>query len=259
MEHRSANFAGDEALTRAPARPQAKSGGKASLPGKRLPALASFVRAGVRVADIGTDHALLPVYLVQSGHNPCALASDVRRGPLSRAAETVARAGLEDKITLRLADGLAGAEDFSPQDIIIAGMGGELIASLLAAAPMVRSADVRLILQPMTHSDRLRAWLWSNGFTIEREAAVAEDRLYEIICAAYTGIPERHTPAEILAGAYHLTSGEENSVLLVRRRAAQLRKEIESRQRAGRDVSSELACAAQLEEALCNTESCIGS
>ena len=62
MEHRSANFAGDEALTRAPARPQAKSGGKASLPGKRLPALASFGRAGVRVADIGTDHALLPVY-----------------------------------------------------------------------------------------------------------------------------------------------------------------------------------------------------
>lgn len=150
----------------------------------RLRLVASFVRPDVTVADIGTDHAYLPVWLVCSGHNPSAVASDVRPGPLARAAATVSRYDAADRIQLRQADGLDGVE---AQDIVLAGMGGELIAELLARSAWVRRADVRLILQPMTAQEVLRAWLCREGFVIEREDAATEGEKHYLVISARAG------------------------------------------------------------------------
>lgn len=153
----------------------------------RLRLAASFVRPGVTVADVGTDHAYLPVWLVCTGHNPSALASDVRSGPLARAASTVAKYEAQDKVTLLRADGLAGVQ---AQDIIIAGMGGELIAAILSQSDWVRRADVRLILQPMTAQEALHEYLCREGFVIEREnAAVEGDKHYLVMQARFGGTP----------------------------------------------------------------------
>ncbi|AVQ95758.1 SAM-dependent methyltransferase [Ethanoligenens harbinense] len=153
----------------------------------RLRLAASFVRSGVTVADIGTDHAYLPVWLVCSGHNPSALACDVRSGPLARAAQTVAQYGVQEQVVLRQTDGLAGVQ---AQDIVIAGMGGELIAAILSRSEWVRRPDVRLILQPMTAQETLRAWLCREGFVIDREDAAMEgDKHYLVMCVRYGGVP----------------------------------------------------------------------
>ena len=110
-------------------------------PGARLCAAAGYARQGKLIADVGTDHAYLPVYLVESGVSKGALATDINRGPLERAAANVAAAGLCDRITLRLADGLDGVADLAPEDIFILGMGGELIARILGDSEYIKNKD----------------------------------------------------------------------------------------------------------------------
>ena len=126
---------------------------------------------GLAVADIGSDHAYLPVHLVRAGLCPRAIASDIAEGPLRNAVETVARAGLQDKIELRLSDGF---REFAPADAscwILAGMGGTLMARLLDAAPWLCAPSTVIVAQPMRHADDLRAWLIAHGFRIEVESA----------------------------------------------------------------------------------------
>ncbi len=154
----------------------------------RLALAASLVRPGAVVADVGTDHAYLPIHLVGEGIACRAIASDIHEGPLQRAEANVRRFGLEDKITLRLTPGLNGIEVLSPTDILICGMGGEMIASILADAPFVRDPAIRLILQPMTSVRELRVWLYENGFSILDEQFAAEkEKLYVVISAVYSG------------------------------------------------------------------------
>lgn len=155
----------------------------------RLLTAASLVRKGAIVADVGTDHAYLPVYLVSAGVADRAVASDINEGPLSRAMANIHRFGLADRIATRLTPGLAGIEVFSPTDILICGMGGELIASILEAAEFVKDGAIRLILQPMTSVRELRLWLAANGFAIDEERFAKErEKLYVVIAAAYTGV-----------------------------------------------------------------------
>lgn len=154
----------------------------------RLQMAADFVRAGVSVADIGTDHAYLPVYLVLSGKCPRAIAADLREMPLENARQTIRRYHLEDKITACLSDGLDEIDPCGVQDLVLTGMGGELIVSLLARTPWLRGGEKRLILQPMTHAEDVRRFLYENGFDILEENAVQEDsHLYIALCAQYTG------------------------------------------------------------------------
>lgn len=157
---------------------------------KRLMTVAALVRPGSRVADIGTDHAYLPVYLVEAGICPSAIASDIGAGPLEAARRTVEAAGLSREIPCRLGDGLATIAPEEVGDIVIAGMGGETIVAILTDAPWVRDNTVRLILQPMTHGEDLRRWLLANGFTIRTERLVQDGRhLYPVMAAEYTGTP----------------------------------------------------------------------
>ena len=154
---------------------------------KRLSAVAALVRPGSRLADIGTDHAYLPVHLVQAGICPSAIASDIGAGPLDAARHTVTESGLTSEIALRLGNGLATVSAEEIEDIAIAGMGGETIAAILEAAPWVKDSRLRLILQPMTRAEDLRRWLLSNGFSILAEHLIIDGRhLYPVLAAEYT-------------------------------------------------------------------------
>ena len=119
--------------------------------------------SGDSVADIGTDHAYLPLWLVSTGKSSHVFASDIADGPLAKAAETIK--GYEDRISLIKADGLKGVAAESIDCIVIAGMGGDMIERILSESGW--SFDrMTLILQPMTKLPELRKWLWEAGFSV---------------------------------------------------------------------------------------------
>ncbi len=155
------------------------------------------------MADIGTDHALLPIYLVENGA-PSALASDINEGPCERARVNVAAHGLADKIIVACRPGLDGIEAFAPDNIIIAGMGGEMIASILDASPYPRTSKCLLVLQPMSMQAVLRRYL-ADGYQILDELVVREhNKHYQIIAARFDGIRRTYTEAELRLGALNL-------------------------------------------------------
>ena len=152
---------------------------------KRLSAAAAFVRKGSFIADVGTDHAYLPIALCEAGIIRGAVASDVNEGPKMRAEAHVRAYGLKGKISVCLADGLDGLEKYSPEDIFMLGMGGELIVALLARAEWLKTPKIRLILQPMTHPEAVRSFLFENGFSVVDETLVKDDKIYQIIVAQF--------------------------------------------------------------------------
>ena len=139
----------------------------------RLQLLADWVPQGASFADIGTDHAYLPVWLVLQGRVRHAIASDLRKGPLERARETGRTYGAEG-IDFRLGNGLATVQPHEAEVIAIAGMGGENIASILEAAPWTADGQHTLLLDPHTKAEVLRRWLMEHGYTILREALVRD-------------------------------------------------------------------------------------
>lgn len=166
----------------------------------RLQAVASFVPQGARLADIGTDHAYLPVSLLLEGRIPSAVAADIRKGPLDRARQTALEYGCTDKVTFRLCDGLSDVKSYETDVIAIAGMGGETIAEILSAARWVKEKCLSVILQPMSSQPELRRWLWKSGYTIREEKIVQEgDTLYVVIFAK-PGESTPMTAAEEWAG-----------------------------------------------------------
>ena len=175
---------------------------------KRLSAVAALVRQGSRLADIGTDHAYLPVHLVQAGVCPSAIASDIGAGPLDAARRTVTENGLTREIALRLGDGLSTVKADEIDDIAIAGMGGETIAAILEAAPWVKDTRLRLILQPMTRAEDLRRWLLRNGFSVLEEHLITDGRhLYPVMAAEYTAAPFCENEVLIYGGFFTAEEG----------------------------------------------------
>lgn len=165
----------------------------------RLRAIADRVPEGCRFADIGTDHAYLPVWLLLRNKISAAIAADLREGPLSRAKETAERYGVADQISCRLCDGLTGINADEVDTVAIAGMGGETIAAILEAAPWTRQRT-KLLLQPMTSCQDLRLWLQKNGYVIREETIVREGkRLYSILTVTGGEMVEL-SPAELWVG-----------------------------------------------------------
>ena len=157
-------------------------------PHGRLSLCAQMVREGSRLADIGTDHGYLPIALCQSGRIPSALACDINPLPLQSARENIAKYNLSDKIKTRLSNGLKELHPDEADDIVIAGMGGELIRDILASAPWVKDTEKRLVLQPMTRHEDLVKWLYESGFCIERQEAVFDEgKYYTVISTHYNG------------------------------------------------------------------------
>ena len=153
----------------------------------RLQLLADWVPSGAHLADVGTDHAYLPVWLRLHGRVVSAIACDLREKPLARARETGRTYGA-DGIDYRLGDGLEVVSPEEADTVVIAGMGGENIAAILARAPWTAGGGHTLLLQPQTRAETLRAFLAENGYAIRREALV-EDRgvLYPVLEAGGGG------------------------------------------------------------------------
>ncbi len=199
---------------------------------KRLSRVAALVRRGRPMADIGTDHALLPVWLVREGICPRAVAADLRPGPTQAARRTVAAAGLEGAINVRLGDGLSPLVPGEAEDIVIAGMGGETIAAILAACDWARDSRYHWILQPMTRPECLRRWLLTHGFALQSESVVEDGRRqYLVLEAAYTGAPPVTDEAAYYIGV--LSAGE--GAAFLRKQAARLRQRIRGLERQAPD------------------------
>ena len=175
---------------------------------KRLHTVASLVRNGAVAADVGTDHAYIPIYLVQEGISPLAIATDINEGPIFRAMQNISLCDLQKKIICYVAPGLYGIEKHSPDDVLICGMGGELIAQILCESDYVKNSRVNLILQPMTSIAELREFL-SHGFDIYDEKIVFEDgKFYQIICAKYSGNSHDFSNAELELGKINIERRE---------------------------------------------------
>lgn len=153
----------------------------------RLLCCASMIK-GDYACDIGTDHALLPIYLIKSGRCQRVLATDVKDGPLAAAKKSLARYQVTDCIQLCLSDGFQKVPNKGITDAIIAGMGGETIRDILKASEAKwLERGTNLVLQPMTRSEILRQWLAEHGFTVTKETAVKDVHLYTVMQAHYTG------------------------------------------------------------------------
>lgn len=154
----------------------------------RLLKIASLVDEGKKIADIGTDHGYIPVYLLNNNKIDYAILADVNKGPLENAKKEVRHNKLDNKVDLRLGSGLEVLNQNEVDEVIIAGMGGILISELLEAKKSVSQTVEKLILQPMQAQNELRKYLYNNGYEILNEVLVKEDfRIYEIIVAKYTG------------------------------------------------------------------------
>ena len=205
----------------------------------RLSAAAELVREGAFVADVGTDHAYLPIALCLSGKIRGAVASDINKGPIDRARENIENYKLCDKISTVHTDGLRGIEPFGPEDILILGMGGELIASILEAAPWVANESINLCLQPMTHAEVLRRYLTEHGFAITDERIVREgDKLYQLILASYTTekIPP-YSEEELYLGRVNIQKKPEELSSLAKSIASKLTRRAEGLALTGADTS----------------------
>ena len=145
-----------------------------------------YVRRGAVFADIGTDHAYLPIYLLKEGIISRAVLSDINEGPLASARENATAAGLINKVELVLTDGAAALSDMGITDVAVFGMGGELIAEIIKKAPFLKSENTRLILQPMSKQELLCEFLLNEGFGIIGESYTTEaGKFYRTLCAEY--------------------------------------------------------------------------
>ncbi len=154
----------------------------------RLNLCAEFVRNGAKLADIGTDHAYLPVWLCRIGKCPSAIAADINPDPLKRGAKTIQDANMSEQVKTRLSDGLNEIGQDEADDIVIAGMGGELIAKILSEWKFSKDSSKHFILQPMTKSEVLIKWLCENGYEIlNQDCCVAAKKCYTVLLVKYTG------------------------------------------------------------------------
>ena len=142
---------------------------------KRLTAIAGYIEKGSDVADIGTDHGYLPVYLAQNGLVRRIIASDISEESLEAAKRSAAKYGFANKITFINAPGLAGISEHEVDTIVMSGMGGETISGILAEAPWTKHPRVRIIMQPQTKLDIICLWLRDSGYVIQ-DAELVRDR-----------------------------------------------------------------------------------
>lgn len=196
----------------------------------RLELLASLVPKGSFVCDVGSDHAHLPIALIERGTAAGAVASDLRKGPCRRALENISLYGLEDRISVVCTDGLSGIDSFSPTCIVIAGMGAELMSRILDESAIPKNRNVTLVLQPMKYAERLRAYLCSSGFEITGEYLVRDGHLYQALTAEYTGVPSSLSEAELYLGRRDVRRSPELFPLFAEKQCARLKRIIASKE-----------------------------
>ena len=166
----------------------------------RLACIASLVPRGARLADVGTDHGYLPVFLLQHDRIACAIASDINAAPLDHARTTARAYGVTEGIEFRLCPGLAKVGSGECDTIAIAGMGGETIIGILEAAPWTRDGAYTLILQPQTKTELLRRWMSGHGYHIREERLVRDKEQLYVVLRAAGGEGRALSDADALAG-----------------------------------------------------------
>ena len=207
----------------------------------RLQTAIPFVRHGKRFADIGTDHAYLPIYLVKKGVVETSIAADINRGPLDKALENIKKYGFENQIKTVLCDGLGGIDSNSVDDIAIFGMGGELIVMIIDDAQWLKSPQKRLILQPMTHPEKLREYLAANGYKIVGETlSLDRGKIYQTICAEYDGVIREYDNFVYAFGEYILAQPSELLIQLLSMTKMKLERKINGKREGGENISYEM-------------------
>ena len=168
---------------------------------KRLLAVASAVTPGNRVADIGTDHGYVPIYLVENGRIPSAIAMDVNRGPLERAVRHIREQGLESRISTRLSDGMTELKSHEADTVILAGMGGDLICRILWKRKDLLDEHPELVLQPQSEWFKVRHTLHDLGYRIKQEWFLKDEGKYYVIMKAIPGQEKYDREADYVYGA----------------------------------------------------------
>lgn len=174
---------------------------------KRLLTAVSLVRKDSHTVDVGTDHGYLPVYLYQNDITQNVTACDINTKPLESAQKTIESKGLTGKINLILSDGLEGVRSDLAEDIVICGMGGELILDIMLSCEYAKEEGRRFILQPMTNVELLRRELYQNGFEIISETPVIDKpHYYTIMHVKYSGLEQEVT--EVFASIGKISESE---------------------------------------------------
>lgn len=151
---------------------------------KRLQYVADFITPGLVLADIGTDHGFIPIYMVLAEKTPKAFAMDINEGPLERATEHIKEYGIESKIETRLSDGLMKLNGNEAEAVLIAGMGGSLVIKILTEGKHALEGVKELVLSPHTEADLVREFLKTTDFVIEKEGMVIDAGKYYVVIKA---------------------------------------------------------------------------
>lgn len=168
---------------------------------ERLMTIAEMVKKCDVIADIGTDHGYIPIYCITNNMAKSAIACDINQGPLDIAKENISKYGLDDRITLRLSDGVSKLKKAEADVIVIAGMGGLLINHILEEGKDIIDSSVRLILQPMLAQKEVRKYLYENGYDIINERLAREgQKLYNIIEAKKSDSEVTYSEFDIVVG-----------------------------------------------------------
>lgn len=218
----------------------------------RLRAAADMVPQGARLADIGSDHAYLPIALCLENKIDHALASDINEGPVAAAMANIKKNKLESKIVAIRADGLLGAYDFAPDCITVLGMGGELIVNILSAVDWIRDGRITLVLQPMTHPEILSKYLAEQGFAVTDEKIVCDngrdDRIYRLIKANFDGERRKISDIEALVGKKNLERRDEVTKAYIARQIRVIEARIKGKSASGQDCGYENALVAEMKK-----------
>jgi len=202
----------------------------------RLKTCADLIDGNGIVCDVGTDHAHLCVYLIQSGKCEKVIASDIVDGPIKSAEQTIKRYQLEDSISIVKSDGLKNIDLNGVSDVIIAGMGGETILSIIQDQPLLKENNISLTLQPMTKAPFLRKELYSLGFEIVKEVAVqVGTTFYTVMKVRYSGFPMQLNEFSSKIGKVNFF--DETSKAYGMHKVHSLRKLVDNLQFSGSDVT----------------------
>lgn len=206
--------------------------------GSRLETIGRLVTAGSVVADIGTDHAYLPVWLIEQGCIQKAIAGDIAAGPCQAARSTIAQHGLQQQIEVRMGSGLSVVQPGEAGCITIAGMGASTMIAILEADMVVAEAADLLILQPMAGAASLRKWLCNHGWELVDEELVDDAPHFYEIMAAKRGASKEYSEAEYAVGPVLLTKHHKLLTMQLERQLSTTRQLLENMGRSERAKES---------------------
>ncbi len=192
---------------------------------KRLLCCAGMIPPGARVADIGTDHGYLPIFLARHGA-AAVYAADLREKPLEKAMENARNFGVAQQIIFRRSDGLRQFDGTEIDTVVCAGMGGDLIIEILSKAPWLQNGAYTLILQPQSSGQDLRRWLDGHNFYIARETLVREGGFLYAVMRVHYGHPMHLTPGQQFLSPQLLQSGGPLLLAQMNRLVDSLRKTV---------------------------------